>query len=175
MRRGQHSTPNGVGPSGRTGSGYWIDRLPGVLLLKLYRAEIAESGVAPGSIVQRGLRTPTGQFFARFFIGIIPGLVAEFAFIVPSTRVVLSSSAARLMGRKQIGGLKYQHGCSTERHPLTPSFWQLSLLSASVHLRRSLLLDLALKDQTPSVAPLSGASRASHDQNRGETHVTPDD
>ncbi len=36
------------------------------------------------------------------------------------------------------------------------------------------LLDLALKDRTPSVALLSGASRASHDQNRGETHVTRD-
>ena len=36
----------------------------------------------------------------------------------------------------------------------------------------SALLDLALKDRTPSVALLSGASRASHDQNRGETHVT---
>src|SRR6195256_721645 len=138
MRRGQHSTPNGVGPSGRTGSGYWIDRLPGVLLLKLYRAEIAESGVAPGSIVQRGLRTPTGQFFARFFIGIIPGLVAEFAFIVPSTRVVLSSSAARLMGRKQIGGLKSRPGCSTGWHALPPGFWQLNRMSASGHLRRSL-------------------------------------
>src|SRR5450631_2643883 len=29
------------------------------------------------AIIQRGLRTPTGRFFARFFIGIIPGLVAE--------------------------------------------------------------------------------------------------
>src|SRR3954463_5988688 len=38
----------------------------------------------------------------------------------------------------------------------------------------SALLDLALKDRTPSVALLSGASRASHDQNRGETHVTRD-
>ena len=33
------------------------------------------------SVVQRGLRTPTGPFFARFFIGIILGLVAEFAFM----------------------------------------------------------------------------------------------
>ena len=39
----------------------------------------------------------------------------------------------------------------------------------------SALLDLALKDRTPSAALLSGASRASHDQNRGETHVTRDD
>ena len=39
----------------------------------------------------------------------------------------------------------------------------------------SALLDLALKDQTPSAALLSGASRASHDQNRGEIHVTRDD
>jgi hypothetical protein len=90
------------------------------------------------AIVQRGLRTPTGPFFARFFIGIIPGLVAEFAFMVPSTRVVLSSSAARLMGRKQIGGLKSRHGCSTGRHTLTPGFWRLNRMSTSRHLRRSL-------------------------------------
>ena len=36
------------------------------------------------------------------------------------------------------------------------------------------LLDLASKDRTPSAALLSGASRASHDQNRGETDVTRD-
>jgi hypothetical protein len=39
----------------------------------------------------------------------------------------------------------------------------------------SALLDLALKDQTPSAVLLSGASRASHDQNRGEPHVTRDE
>ena len=71
-----------------------------------------------GPIVQRGLRTPTGPFFARFFIGIILGLVAEFAFIVPSTRMVLSSSAARWKRRKQIGRLKCRPGCSTGRHAL---------------------------------------------------------
>ncbi|KRR07026.1 hypothetical protein [Bradyrhizobium valentinum] len=38
----------------------------------------------------------------------------------------------------------------------------------------SALLDLMLKDRTPSAALLSSASRASHDQNRGETHVTAD-
>jgi len=38
----------------------------------------------------------------------------------------------------------------------------------------SALLDLALNDRTPSAALLSGASRASHNQNRGETHVTTD-
>src|SRR5260221_4485141 len=39
----------------------------------------------------------------------------------------------------------------------------------------STLLDLALKDQTPSAVLLSSASRASHDPNRGQTHVTRDD
>jgi hypothetical protein len=39
----------------------------------------------------------------------------------------------------------------------------------------SALLDLALKEQTPSAVLLSGASGASHDQNRGETHVTRDE
>ena len=76
----------------------------------------------PGSIVQRGLRTPTGPFFARFFIDIILGLVAEFAFMGPSTRLVMSFFAARWMDRKQIVGLKYQGGCSTGRHTLTPTF-----------------------------------------------------
>ena len=39
----------------------------------------------------------------------------------------------------------------------------------------SALLGLTLKDRTPSSnAPLSGACRASHDQNRGEAHVTRD-
>src|SRR5262249_17216127 len=37
----------------------------------------------------------------------------------------------------------------------------------------SALLDLALKDQTPSAVLLSSASRASHDQNRAETPATP--
>lgn len=38
----------------------------------------------------------------------------------------------------------------------------------------SALLDLALKDRTPSAALFSSASRASHDQIRGETQVTAD-
>ena len=126
-----------------------------------------------GPIVQRGLRTPTGPFFARFFIGIILGLVAEFAFMGPSTRLVVSSFAARWMGRKQIGGLKCQHGCSTGRHALTPELLAAQpFVSIDALAALSALLDLALKDQTPSAVLLSGASRASHDQNRGETHVT---
>jgi hypothetical protein len=32
-----------------------------------------------------------------------------------------------------------------------------------------------LKDQTPSAVLLSGASGASHDQNRGKTHVARDE
>jgi hypothetical protein len=55
-------------------------------------------------------------------MGIILGLVAEFAFMGPSTRLVMSFFAARWMGRKQIVGLKYQGGCSTGRHTLTPTF-----------------------------------------------------
>ena len=38
----------------------------------------------------------------------------------------------------------------------------------------SVLLDLTLKDRTPSAAPLSGACGGSHDQNRGASHVKPD-
>jgi hypothetical protein len=78
--------------------------------------------MTPGRTVQQRLRTPTGPFFARFFIGIILGLVAEFAFMGRSTRLVVSFFAARWMGREQIVGWKSQHGCSTGRHTLTPSF-----------------------------------------------------
>jgi len=71
-------------------------------------------------VVQRGLRTPTGPFFARFFIGIILGLVAELAFMRPSTKLMMSSFAALWMGRRQNVGWKFQHGCSTGRPALTP-------------------------------------------------------
>jgi len=74
------------------------------------------------AIVQRRLRTPTGPFFARFFIGIIPGLVAEFAFMGRSTRLTMSFFAAPWTDRKQTVGWKFQHGCSTGRPALTPSF-----------------------------------------------------
>jgi hypothetical protein len=73
------------------------------------------------AVVQQRLRTPTGPFFARFFIGIILGLVAEFAFMRVSTRLMMSSFAARWIGREQIVGWKFQHGCLTGRHALTPS------------------------------------------------------
>jgi hypothetical protein len=83
-----------------------------------------------GRIIQQGLRTPTGPFFARFFINIILGLVAEFAFMGPLTRLMMSFSAARWMDRKQIVGWRFRPGCSTGRHALRLSFWQLGHLSA---------------------------------------------
>ena len=90
------------------------------------RRVFVDRKVRASLVIQRGLRTPTGPFFARFFIGIILGLVAEFAFMVPLTRMVLSSSAARWKSRKQIGGLKCRPGCSTGRHALTSGFWQFN-------------------------------------------------
>jgi hypothetical protein len=106
-----------------------VERLPGLgrqaewLLVEvgLIWCGVVKALMRSAAIIQRGLRTPTGPFFARFFIGIILGLVAEFAFMGPSTRLVMSFFAARWMGRKQIVGLKYQRGCSTGRHILTPS------------------------------------------------------
>ena len=88
-------------------------------------------------VVQQGLRTPTRPFFVRFFIGIIPGLVAEFAFIGPSTKL-MSFFAARSMGRKRIDGLKFRLGCLTGRHALTPGIWQLNHMSALRRLWRFL-------------------------------------
>src|SRR5207302_7419424 len=96
----------------------------------LIRCGVVKALVRAAAIVQRGLRTPTGPFFARFFIDIILGLVAEFAFMGPSTRLAMSPSAARWMDRKQIVGWRFQHGCSTGRHALRRSFWQLGHLSA---------------------------------------------
>ena len=64
---------------------------------------LVDRKVRASLVIQRRLRTPTGPFFVRFFIDIILGVVAEFAFMVPSTRMVLSSSAARWKRRKQIG------------------------------------------------------------------------
>jgi hypothetical protein len=73
------------------------------------------------------MRPAVSTALARFFITIILGLVAGFAFMWQSTRLAVLFFAARWMDRKRIGGLRCQHGCSTERHVRT-SFWQLSRL-----------------------------------------------
>jgi hypothetical protein len=85
------------------------------------RRVLVDRKVRASRVIQQRLRTPTGPFFARFFIGIILGLVAEFAFMRPSRRLTMSSFAARWMGRKQNVGGKFRHGCSTGRHALTLS------------------------------------------------------
>jgi hypothetical protein len=82
---------------------------------------LLQRAMRSNAVVQQRLRTPTGPFFARFFIGIILGLVAEFAFMRPSTRLIMSSFAARWMSREQNVGWKFQHGCSTGQPALTPS------------------------------------------------------
>ncbi|TYO61004.1 hypothetical protein FXV83_40545 [Bradyrhizobium hipponense] len=107
-----------------------IDGSVNALWTSRHRRAMTERLMRATGVVQRGLRTPTGPFFARFFIDIILGLVAEFAFMGPSTRLAMSPSAARWMDRKQIVGWRFQHGCSSERHALRRSFWQLSHLSA---------------------------------------------
>jgi hypothetical protein len=61
--------------------------------------------------------------------------------------------------------------CSYDVRFLAAPFVSLEVLSAV-----SALLDQALKNTVPSWnAPLVGACRASHDQNRGEAHGTEDD
>jgi hypothetical protein len=74
------------------------------------------------SFVQRGSRTPTGPCYARSFIGIILGSGSEFTFMGPSLRLMTSVFAARWMGREQIVGSNFRHGCSTGRLALTTSF-----------------------------------------------------
>jgi hypothetical protein len=76
---------------------------------------------------------------------------------------------------KQIGGLE----CPAWMFDRTACCPGLSAAQPYVSIEAlaalSALLDLALKDQTPSAVLLSGASGASHDQNRGETQVTRDE
>jgi hypothetical protein len=91
------------------------------LLVKLDDGSRWQGSMRSDAMVQQHLRTPTGPFFARFFIGIIPGLVTAFAFMRPSTRLIMSSFAARWVSREQNVGWKFRHGCSTGRHALTPS------------------------------------------------------
>ena len=101
------------------------------------RGILIQRQVRTDFIVQQGLRTPTRPFFVRFFIGIIPGLVAESAFMRPSTKLK-SFFAARSMGRKRIDGLKFRLGCLTGRHALAPGIWQLNHMSALRRLWRFL-------------------------------------
>jgi hypothetical protein len=84
----------------------------------LIRGAAVKARVGTPAIVQQGSRTPTGPFFARFFIDIIPGLVAEFAFMERSGRLMMSLSAALWMDRKRIDGWRFQHGCSIGQHAL---------------------------------------------------------
>src|ERR1700682_2557224 len=85
------------------------------------RRALVDRKVRASRVIQQRLRTPTGTLCARLFSGSMLGLVAEFAFIRPSTRLMMSSFAARGMGRKQNVGWKFQHGCSTGWHALTLS------------------------------------------------------
>jgi len=86
-----------------------------------YEHQAVDRGMEAGSVVQQGSRTPTGPFFARFFIDIISGLVAEFAFMEASRRLMMSLYAALLMDRKRIDGWRFQRGCSIGQHALTLS------------------------------------------------------
>src|ERR1700745_818014 len=84
-------------------------------------------------VVQRGLRTFTGPFFARFFTGIILSLVAEFAFIVPSKdgfvvfRCTLEEAQAD-RGLEVPAWMFDRTAC--------PRLLQFNRMSASRHLRR---------------------------------------
>jgi hypothetical protein len=125
-------------------------------------------------VVQRGLRTPTGPFFARCFIVIILGLVAECVHgaVDKAGDVVFrctldGSQADRWL---EVPAWMFDRTACPDPELLTAQpFASIDALAAL-----SALLDLALKERTPSAALLSGASRASHDQNRAETHVTRD-
>jgi hypothetical protein len=57
--------------------------------------EPVEARVRSVGVVQRGLRTPTGPFFANSCIDITPGPAAVFACMKRSRRPMVSSSAAR--------------------------------------------------------------------------------
>jgi hypothetical protein len=70
------------------------------------------------AVIQRGLRTPTGPFYARYYTGIILGSVAMFVFMGPSTKRMALFSAALWIVRELIAGWKFRPGCSTGPHVL---------------------------------------------------------
>jgi hypothetical protein len=56
---------------------------------------VVKALVWSSAIVQQGLRTPTGPFFANYCIDITPGRAAVFACMKRSRRPMVLSSAAR--------------------------------------------------------------------------------
>src|SRR5260221_2264522 len=139
------------------------------------RRVLVDRKVRASRVIQQRLRTPTGPFFARFFIGIILGLVAEFCVhkaVDKADDVVFRSTLDGSQADRwlEVPAWMFDRMACADAEPLTAQpFVSIDALAAL-----SALLDLALKNRTPSVALLSGASRASHDENRGETHVTRD-
>ena len=105
---------------------------------------------------------PTGPFFARFFITIILGLVAGFAFMGRSTRLVMSFVARRRRGQQissagEVPAWMFDRTACPEAEVLAARpFVGVTALAAL-----SALFDLALKDRTPSAALLSGTSTPS--------------
>jgi len=85
------------------------------LAVCLLGGDIAKGGMQPLTIVQQGLRTPTGPVFASFCIVGIRGLGFGFASMRRSTRQMAPFSGARCAGLTGIVGWKFRPGCSTAR------------------------------------------------------------
>src|ERR1700751_3472762 len=111
-----------------------------------------------GPIVQRGLRTPTGPFFATFFIGIILGLVAEFAFhgtVEKAGYVFFRCTLEESQADRWLEVPAWMFDRTAYPDPGLLAAQPYVSIEALAAL--SALLDLALKDQTPSAVLLSNA------------------
>lgn len=74
----------------------------------LIRGAVVKARMRTAAIVQLRLRTPTGPFFVRFFISIILGLVAEFAFMGRSTRWICLGAACQTTPSARPHGRSYR-------------------------------------------------------------------
>ena len=81
-------------------------------VVSLIGRHAVKARVRAAAIAQRGLRTPTGPFFARFSIRIIRGRADKCACTRRSTSLMTFFSVARWKVRKRIDGWRSQPGCS---------------------------------------------------------------
>jgi hypothetical protein len=97
----------------RQGLGRQADRRQALCsVVGLIGRHAVKARVRAAAIVQRGLRTPTGPFFAGFSIRIIRGRADRSACAQRSRSLMTFFSAARWKVRKRIDGWRSQPGCS---------------------------------------------------------------
>ena len=155
-------TPEGadVATSDRRSWSGLRSRSPVAMRLAAYSAgvRVAERRMPASTIVERGLRTPTGPPAGRFSIGFIRGSGAKFSSMTRSTRSMASCSGARSTARTLARLLEVpawmfdRAACASE-----VSFTSVPTVSPQALNALSSLLDQELKDT--GIIESSGSER----------------